>query len=127
MTVLSKLNLPAHDGKFSRLAMASSTGCLLFWAYLLIKRQTKPSPDQQILFIDKKASKSKKKRVDLSVTLKHLGVILRSIMTYKDVALTCGITLGLMMRTLLDLWNIQISTKVGSLLIHNFKISQSAI
>lgn len=119
--VLSKLALPTHDGKFSRLAMASSTGALTFWAYLLLRRQSKTSTNQQqhVLFLDKKANekKSKKKKVDLNVTLKHISVILKSIMTYQDVALTCGVTLGLIMRTLLDLWNIQISTKVESAII----------
>lgn len=119
--VLSKLTLPTHDGKFSRLAMASSTGALIFWAYLLLKTQSKPQTNQQqhVLFLDKKANekKAKKKKIDFNVTLKHISVILKSIMTYQDVALTCGVTLGLIMRTLLDLWNIQISTKVESAII----------
>lgn len=120
--VLSKLTLPTHDGKFSRLAMASSTGALIFWSYLLLRKKSKTisnQQQQQVLFLDKKATekKSRKKRVDLSVTLKHITIILKSIMTYQDVALTCGVTLGLVMRTLLDLWNIQISTKVESAII----------
>lgn len=119
--VLSKLILPTHDGRFSRLAMASSTGALVFWSYLLLKGKSKSVSDQQqqVLFLDKKATekKSRKKRVDLGVALRHISVILKSVMTYQDVALTCGVTLGLIMRTLLDLWNIQISTKVESAII----------
>lgn len=117
--VLSKLTSKAGEAQFSRLAMASSTAAILYWSYLLLKGQAKSSK-QKVLFLDRKAIEQKKKsrkRVDFNVTLRQLSMILKSIMSYKDVALTCGVTLGLILRTLLDLWNIQISTKVESAII----------
>lgn len=116
--VLSKLFPPVQaNAKFNRLAMASSTAAVLYWAYLTMKKRKKTN--QKVLFLDRKAieKRKSKKRADLNVTFKHLSTILRSIMSFKDVALTCGVTLGLILRTLLDLWNIQISTQVESAII----------
>lgn len=69
--------------------------------------------------MDKKAldKKSKKKRADLGTTLKQLRIILKSIMRYQDIFLACGVSLGLILRTLLDLWNIRIATQVESAII----------
>lgn len=116
--VLSKLFPPVQtNAKFNRLAMASSTAALLYWTYLTLKKRKRV--DQKVLFLDRKAieKKKSKKKADLNVTFKHLSTILRSIMSFRDVALTCGVTLGLILRTLLDLWNIQISTQVESAII----------
>lgn len=119
MTLLSKLASAEVTGpKFSRVAMASSTAALLYWAYLLTKRQPSKSARQQVLFLDTKSKdKKSKKRVDFNQTFKQLRIILSSIMTFQDVALACGVTVGLIIRTLLDLWNIQVSTRVESAII----------
>lgn len=132
--VLSKLSGRQHVNK---LAIASSAAALAFWTYLNLKgsldkhgtrssraggsigESKQPQQQQQVLFLDKKAEQAKrrKKRPDISVTLKHLSIILKSIMNYRDVALCCGVTMGLILRTLLDLWNIRISTQVESAII----------
>jgi len=116
--VLSKL-APSNGGqRFSRLAIASSSAAILYWSYLLLKRNSASQSKQGVLFLDQKSkNKKSKKRPDLTMTLKHLSTILRSIMGFRDVALTCGVTVGLILRTLLDLWNIQISTRVESAII----------
>lgn len=125
--VLSKL-MPngGQTPKLSRLAMASSTAALLYWSYLLLrtkKKRSRPNSrgEEEKIFLARaqlgKDKGAKKKRIDLRETIKQLTIILRTIMTFKDVALTCGVTLGLILRTLLDLWNIQISTKVESAII----------
>lgn len=118
--VLSKLIAPngGASAKFSRLAMASSTAALLYWGWLVLKKS--PKVKRQVLFMDRKAldNKSKgKKRADLGTTLGQLKLILRSIMRFQDVALACGVSLGLILRTLLDLWNIRIATQVESAII----------
>lgn len=118
--VLSKLasSQPPIGAKFSRLAIASSTAALVYWSYLLLRQERNDKNPSRIMFLDKKATEKKAKRkVDFSITLKHLRIILKSIMGYQDVALACGVTMGLILRTLLDLWNIQISTKVESAII----------
>lgn len=133
--VLSTLNKNATE-KISRLAIGSSTAALAYWAYLVLSRQKREQQSRhhsskltdtkqdgaglhQVVFVDRAAEKKKKhkKRPDMSVTLKHLSIILKSVMTYREVALCCGVTLGLILRTLLDLWNIQISTRVESAII----------
>lgn len=120
--VLSKLtSANGTSNKFSKLAVASSTAALIYWAYLMLK-QTRKSPTnrQQIWFLDKKGDeKARKSRIkpNISLTLRHLNIILKSVMSFQDVALCCGVTLGLILRTLLDLWNIQVSTKVESAII----------
>lgn len=118
--VLSKLSSSDYPVgfKFSRIAIASSTAALAYWAYLLLRQERLEKKSSHVLFLDKKASEKKaKKRVDFGETLRYLRIILKSIMSYQDVALACGVTLGLILRTLLDLWNIQISTKVESAII----------
>lgn len=99
--------------------MASSTAALVYWSYLLLKGQSGPSTSKdRVLFLDKKAKeKRSKKKVDFGQTLKQLKIILKTVMSFQDVALACGVTLGLILRTLLDLWNIQISTRVESSII----------
>lgn len=122
--VLSTLNKNAAN-KISRLAIGSSTAALVYWAYLVVarnQRQARRMHDgdnsKRVVFVDRAAEKKKlRKRVEMGVALKHLSIILRSIMTYREVALCCGVTLGLILRTLLDLWNIQISTRVESAII----------
>lgn len=126
--VLSKLN-PSNNPQLNRLALVSSTAAIAYWTYLIVAnrrhaggkrgRSREAPPDQQVVFLDKKAEKgrAKKKRPDIGVTLKNLSIILKSIISFQDVALCCGVTLGLIFRTLLDLWNIQISTKVESAII----------
>lgn len=65
----------------------------------------------------KKEQAKPRQRPDIGRTLKHLRIILKSIMSFRDIALCCGVTMGLILRTLLDLWNIQVSTKVESAII----------
>lgn len=127
--VLSKLGPAGQANKYSKLAVVSSTAAIAYWAYLTFRQQQQQQSKsksyndnkahQKVLFLDKKASEKqrKKKRPDIWVTLKHLRIILRSILSFKDVALCCGVTLGLLLRTLLDLWNIQVSTRVESAII----------
>ena len=125
--VLSKIAAPLDRQNISKLALASSAAACTYWAYLTMvgsKRSRSAScsksadPEQQVLFLDQKAERAKrKKRPDLGVTLRHLSIILRSIMSYHDLALCCGVTLGLILRTLLDLWNIKISTQAESSII----------
>lgn len=120
--VLSKLasSQSPVGAKFSRIAIASSATALTYWAYLLLKKQksTGGSSSQRVMFLDRKKSDRKnKKRIDFNETLRQLKIILGSIMGFQDVALACGVSMGLILRTLLDLWNIQISTKVESAII----------
>lgn len=117
--VLSKLAAPnGPASKFSRLAIASSSAALLYWGWLVLRKPARAK--RQVLFVDKKAldRKSKsRKRADLGATLRQLQVILKSVMRFQDVALACGVSLGLILRTLLDLWNIRIATQVESAII----------
>lgn len=125
--VLSKLASASTNGRLSKVAMASSSAALVYWGYLLFiakqrkldrtRNNTTIDNNKKVLFLDKKDKKFEKKKVDLNETLRYLTVILKSIMSFKDVALCCGVTLGLILRTLLDLWNIQISTHVESSII----------
>lgn len=135
--VLSKL-VEAHSAgknQISKLAIASSTAALAYWTYLTLKGSTGSAKrvkknDKQVIFLDQKAERAKRrKRPDLGVTLKHLSVILKSIMSFQDVALCCGVTLGLILRTLLDLWNIRISTQTESAIItaNRQQLSQTLI
>lgn len=126
--ILSKLFSRAgatnNAQKFNKIAIASSSAALIYWSYLLLSRQRRShrsasASDQDVVLIsDKKQNRRRKrKRVDFGKTLKQLRIILGTIMSYQDLALTCGVTLGLILRTLLDLWNIQVSTQVESSII----------
>lgn len=133
---MSKLS---SQDRFSRLALASSTAALVYWGYLVLSRaghykarrlnekaklnsssSSGNLTDEQVVFLDRttaEKNKNKRKKPDINVTLRHLSIILKSVMGFQDVALCCGVTLGLILRTLLDLWNIQVSTRVESAII----------
>jgi len=120
--VLSKLAAGKHQ--LSKVAMASSSAALAYWVYLTFKgpggfaKGSRKNDKNQVIFLDKKAERAKRKpRPDLGVTLRNLSIILKSVMSYRDIALCCGVTLGLILRTLLDLWNIRISTEAESAII----------
>lgn len=122
--VLSKLASESQGGaKLSRLAVATSIAAVSYWSFLMLRpmvrgtRKARENPDQPVLFLDRQHKKDPKRRINYSETIKSLKIILKFIMGYRELTLACGVSLGLIFRTLLDLWNIQVSTHVESAII----------
>lgn len=124
--VLSKLaSITESRAKLgiSRIAVASSVVAVAYWSFLMLRPCTKDkkglkSKEESILFLDQKAKKKGgKKKINYRETFRSLKIIIRFITSYKEVLLACGVSVGLIFRTLLDLWNIQVSTQVESAII----------
>lgn len=107
----------------SKIVIASSIAAFGYWSFLLLKpslskdRAKKISRESTVLYIDRKSNKKDSKKINYSETLRNLKIILKFITGYQELTLACGVSLGLILRTLLDLWNIQVSTKVESAII----------
>lgn len=119
--VLSTLSGGAAVGaggvKLNRLMMGSSAAALLYWAYLSMKRRQRKRPS--VIFMDQQSKQSNrnKKKADLGKTLKQLRIIMGTIMGFKEVMLALGMTLGLILRTICDMWQIYNGTEIESAII----------
>lgn len=133
--VLSKIAARFEPNpRMNRLGMASALVAVSYWSYLMLKpkiRRSKPGTfssktNQSVLFLDTK-SRNKKKKINYNETFKSLTIILKFITSYREVSLALGVSSGLILRTLLDLWNIQVSTQIESAIItadsHKLKMS----
>lgn len=124
--VLSKLASRFEPSpRYNKLAIASAIGAISYWSFLMLKpnaqRRSIGGPEsngKSVLFLDNEARKKRTNRkINYNDTFKSLKVILNFITGYQELMLACGVSVGLILRTLLDLWNIQVSTQIESAII----------